>query len=621
MKKTEPLLSAFAANGSHRARHPASSETMTGETWRPRAHVYSAQIEKCAAYLRKSMEFPLREMNDTEMAELYLFLFPHTFSTNRTVFYIMNANGIWQECNEVAIDKNLSGKLLRLFKDIVVGMRVVERATKMPATTAKEDKVWMPAKKKQLPKNKQMPTTNEYMSTMNGRMGSNEEQESNENPKRAKNKTRQNRLVQRATRTVEQLSQVTFKKKIISELAAQTSKPDFLPTVYRLAASSNLIPFTNGVYDLDQRVFRKARPDEFVHLTTGFDFDSNKRDAAARNDIDVWYEDWQPKHDNRMYLLNCEVLMLLPTQAFKEIFLHVGKGDAGKTAWRNLMHLVFGDLCYTSNADYFCTKSYPRGPDSILVNAAGKRTWMSEEPSSHQRFEFGRVKELTGGGKEISTRELYGKQISFPFTATLCMGCNEEPDLGTVDSGFQNRLRKIPWTTTFVTGRDPAPGTCERRGNPSVRSDLTNTSSDRARRWRNEKMHLLIEHYHQHFKPNILDKGLQAIPTPPDVELASKDLLEAANPAKMFLEFCKTTPAAVSNMTYEVTGNPQDRVNVTVLLNDVKWYTSEHVPDIKSYTPSMLKTNMSVISGIEHRRTKDERMYTGILTRTSGGDS
>lgn len=114
---------------------------------------------------------------------------------------------------------------------------------------------------------------------------------------------------------------------------------------------------------------------------------------------------------------------------------------------------VLGNFCHTRNAGYFCAKSNPRGPDSTLANAVGKRAWMSEEPESDQQLQFGRIQEVTGGGTEISTRELYGKALSFQFMATLCMGCNEEPDLGTVDSGFKNRLRKLPWTTVFVTDR------------------------------------------------------------------------------------------------------------------------------------------------------------------------
>ena len=66
---------------------------------------------------------------------------------------------------------------------------------------------------------------------------------------------------------------------------------DFLE---KLDSKTNLLGFTNGVFDLDANEFRPGKPDDYITLSTKYDYHADV-DPEIREEIMRFYERASPR--------------------------------------------------------------------------------------------------------------------------------------------------------------------------------------------------------------------------------------------------------------------------------------------------------------------------------------
>ena len=76
-----------------------------------------------------------------------------------------------------------------------------------------------------------------------------------------------------------------------------------------------------------------------------------------------------------------------------------------------------------------------------------------QEPAADDVIQADTMKLLTGGDK-VSTRELYGGQISFKPNAKYFVPTNKLPSISSVDGGVVRRLKITEFTSKFVENPD-----------------------------------------------------------------------------------------------------------------------------------------------------------------------
>jgi hypothetical protein len=91
-----------------------------------------------------------------------------------------------------------------------------------------------------------------------------------------------------------------YKERIIKECTGLFYEKNFES---KLDQNNYLIGFTNGVYDLRNKLFRKGSPEDLIGKTVGYAYKEFLREDAIIKDIEKFIESIQPEKDMRDYLM------------------------------------------------------------------------------------------------------------------------------------------------------------------------------------------------------------------------------------------------------------------------------------------------------------------------------
>jgi putative DNA primase/helicase len=217
------------------------------------------------------------------------------------------------------------------------------------------------------------------------------------------------------------------------------------------------IPFTNGVYDLKEKVFRASKPEDYLTANVGYDYNP---DACIKEPYRfVWnlFED-QEVVDYVLKILSC---MLLGEQKFQCFYIHTGYGRNGKSRLMILVNNTLGDLIDGAfNPNYWMEKSdLSERPSPALHNSRNKKGLLCEEPEEDREvkvcFNSGRIKKYTGGCA-LTTRTLNKTPSTWQPKADLHIATQKIPNFNDNSHGFKRRLKLIRYPFTFID--DPEKG-------------------------------------------------------------------------------------------------------------------------------------------------------------------
>jgi len=99
---------------------------------------------------------------------------------------------------------------------------------------------------------------------------------------------------------ISKLHSSAFKKEIIDDLRTRIYETD-LDFKNKLDSKPNLIGFNNGIYDLEKHEFRVGQFDDYVSLSTGYDYVD--KTSKYNDDLLQFLADIQPVAENKQVLL------------------------------------------------------------------------------------------------------------------------------------------------------------------------------------------------------------------------------------------------------------------------------------------------------------------------------
>lgn len=241
----------------------------------------------------------------------------------------------------------------------------------------------------------------------------------------------------------------------------------------------NIIPFNNGVYDIQFGLFREHRMDDYISQTVGYDYDPN----VCSVELDLFLNDIMPNADHLNYLLWTCSLFLDGSVPNDFLTFFVGTGGNGKSAFLKLLSKTFGDLGTSINSTLFTRPdSDPGAARSDLVSLKNKRAgFMTEIEKGTVNSSI--VKRLCGNDY-ISCRELFGRQESFLLRTKFVVACNDIPQIQDGDDAIWRRIRILKFNTRFVLNPTK---TNEKIADPKVLGFIDNDIS-----WRQALMNRLV---------------------------------------------------------------------------------------------------------------------------------
>lgn len=125
-----------------------------------------------------------------------------------------------------------------------------------------------------------------------------------------------------------------------------------------------------------------------------------------------------------------------------------GTGANGKTTFVHTLAGIFGDYAMSAGFEVFAeSKGADRHPTEI-ARLRGARLVITEETDAGGRWNEGRVKRLTGGGK-ISAHFMRQDDFEFEPQFKLLIAGNHKPVIKAVDEAIKRRIHLLPFTITI----------------------------------------------------------------------------------------------------------------------------------------------------------------------------
>jgi P4 family phage/plasmid primase-like protien len=290
------------------------------------------------------------------------------------------------------------------------------------------------------------------------------------------------KLVKNIKCLINKLNGFKFKDEIVKESRRYFYEENFK---YKLNSFKYLIPFFNGVYDLNKNEFRDAKRNDYINLTVNYKYSPEKRNPKVMKFVNQVL----PNENVRDYVLKEFSKCLNGDIPNTKFLIFIGNGANGKSQLLNLMKITMGEFGEKMESTLLTRKrSNPNETSTEKLKLLNKRFAFLSEPEDGEKFNIGLLKELTGS-EEIVARGLYSAPVSFIMEVKLFLACNELPEVKGEDTAIWRRISVIDFPSKFVhnpteDNEYPLDATIPLL----MREDIT---------WRETFMNILIEYYYK----------------------------------------------------------------------------------------------------------------------------
>jgi len=367
---------------------------------------------------------------------------------------------------------------------------------------------------------------------------------------------------------IDRLKNVNFKAGIISD----ASRFFYLKNEkfeQMLNQKLHLFGCNNGVYDLDNDLFRDGQPDDYITISCGYDYDPN---IDFEKEIMQILRQIMPNENILTYVLKSFSSCLSGyTHEQKVMFLN-GEGANGKSLVMAFIKKVLGDY-YVKGSVALITQKRTGAEQATprLNKMKTARMIMFSEPNKDDVLNSGIIRELTGG-EEMASRGLHKDPNDYTPQFKPYILCNNLPKIDNNTYGVWRRLRNIIFPSLFVDNPNP---------NISNQYKLDKTIEHKFDLWKPSLLNILIKYYRLY--------KTEGLPDIPEI-IASTDLYK--KDSDYFREF--------SDDHIEITHDDNDFIIMAPLHSAFnKWYSSNYhknppnSKEIKKYFTSLFNSESS----------------------------
>lgn len=271
------------------------------------------------------------------------------------------------------------------------------------------------------------------------------------------------KLIDKANKVMIQIEDIRFRQKCALDFAMLVCQKDFIK---KLNKNTKLLCFENGVYDFEADTFRNGKPEDYITLSTGYDYMTFKDSDERIVQIFKFMGQLFPQEPNGGHPLMENTLKLLGSflcdgNNLQKFHIWTGNGRNGKSALLKLLQMCLGEYIRLINASHFTQKQYSQTgapcPDIIRLN--GAKMVYTCEPEENSSFNLGVIKNWTGQDN-ITARNLFEKNLTdFQANFALVLICNNIPKMPSTitdsDLSVLKRLFITPFESNFIDKPNP----------------------------------------------------------------------------------------------------------------------------------------------------------------------
>ena len=219
-------------------------------------------------------------------------------------------------------------------------------------------------------------------------------------------------------------------KSKIEKLKLLSFKKDIVTTYKEYGVDNNikfdnkwwLMGFNNMVYDMEECQFRDYKYDDYISITTGYDWrEPTEKELETMWDLINSIMPVKEERDAYLQILSTG----LDGRCIEKFIVFNGSGGNGKGVMDDLMLIMLGNYALLGNNGLLFENS-KTGSNPEKANLHKKRFVLFREPPEKKKFENAIIKELTGGGI-FSARSHHEKQTEKELNLTMIVECNKRP--------------------------------------------------------------------------------------------------------------------------------------------------------------------------------------------------
>lgn len=208
----------------------------------------------------------------------------------------------------------------------------------------------------------------------------------------------------------------------------------------------HLVALDNGVFNLDtmQLSPHDHRLMQTRKLNASYDPD------AKEGRFTRFMEEVLPDQEVREYLQRICGYALLGEADGRALVQLYGPSGSGKTQFMKALFNVLGDYAKrASDTAFQARNSGYKGPSEDLHSLRGSRFAMMPELDEGFKLNVSLIKALTGGDP-LTTRRLYGQEVTWRPEFTVFMITNHLPRVAAGEEAYWNRVKPIKFGQVFV---------------------------------------------------------------------------------------------------------------------------------------------------------------------------
>lgn len=216
---------------------------------------------------------------------------------------------------------------------------------------------------------------------------------------------------------IDKLKTISYKKDMV-----ETYKEIGVNNEIKFDNKWKLFGFNNTVYDTEEEEFRDYKYDDYISMTTGYDWREPTNEELLT--IENLLKTIMPEPEERKLYLQI-LSTSIDGRCLEKFIIFNGGGGNGKGMINDLLLLALGNYGLLGN-NAILFESSKTGGNPEKANMHKKRLVIFREPAEKHKFENSTIKELTGGGT-FSARSLYEKESEKELNATIIVECNKKP--------------------------------------------------------------------------------------------------------------------------------------------------------------------------------------------------
>lgn len=256
-----------------------------------------------------------------------------------------------------------------------------------------------------------------------------------------------NSKAQLICKLIEKLKNTTFKNCVMKEAMEYFYDKDF---VEKMDENPHLLVCENGVYDSENYVFRDGRPDDYCTKSTGLYYHDFEKDDPRILELYQVLKKVFVNPNLFKFFKQTSSDLIRGGNRHKIFSIWTGAGDNGKSVCADLLELAFGDYYYTPPTTLLTGKqTQSDSATAALLPCKGARIVVISETDNADVLNCGTMKKLTGGDP-FYARGLFKEPTKITPQFKLILHCNKLPNVSAEDKASWNRIRVLPFESTFV---------------------------------------------------------------------------------------------------------------------------------------------------------------------------